>query len=132
VIVGANSQILGGFTVGDGAKIGSSAVVVHAVPAGATVVGNPGRIIQSGDAERREEAASRMGFSAYGVTQSDDPVSQALRGLIDGMAGNDHQITLLWRAVERLACELDPNCVPADADKESAFEAARLRDLVGK
>jgi serine O-acetyltransferase len=132
VIVGANSQILGGFTVGDGAKIGSSAVVVHAVPAGATVVGNPGRIIQHDDAVRREQAASRLGFSAYGVTQSDDPVSQALRGLIDGTAGNEHQITLLWHAVERLACELDPNCVPADAGKERDFEAAHLRDLVGR
>src|SRR5215472_288969 len=40
VIVGANSQILGGFTVGDNARIGSSAVVVKPVPAGATAVGN--------------------------------------------------------------------------------------------
>src|SRR5213083_331481 len=46
VIVGANSQVLGGFTVGDGARVGSSAVVLKAVPPGATAVGNPARILQ--------------------------------------------------------------------------------------
>src|SRR3954454_9673935 len=75
VIVGANSQVLGGFTVGDGARVGSNAVVLKPVPPGATAVGNPARIIQADvDAKRvdvdakREEAAAKMGFSAYGVT----------------------------------------------------------------
>ena len=45
VIVGANAQVLGGFTVGDGARVGSSAVVLKPVPPGATAVGNPARII---------------------------------------------------------------------------------------
>jgi serine O-acetyltransferase len=38
VVVGAGAQVLGGFTVGDGARIGSNAVVVKPVPAGATAV----------------------------------------------------------------------------------------------
>src|SRR5205809_6887067 len=37
VVVGAGAKILGGFVVGAGAKVGSNAVVVKAVPAGATV-----------------------------------------------------------------------------------------------
>lgn len=45
VVVGAGAQVLGGFTVGDCARIGSNAVVVKPVPAGATAVGNPARII---------------------------------------------------------------------------------------
>mgnify|MGYP005752332455 FL=1 len=45
VVVGAGAKVLGGFTVGDGAKIGSNAVVVKPVPAGATAVGNPARVI---------------------------------------------------------------------------------------
>jgi serine O-acetyltransferase len=45
VVVGAGAQILGGFTVGDGARIGSNAVVIKPVPAGATAVGNPARLI---------------------------------------------------------------------------------------
>ena len=79
VVVGAGAKVLGGFTVGDGARIGSNAVVVKPVPAGATAVGNPARIIQENSDAIREAAASKMGFSAYGVTQNDDPISQAMR-----------------------------------------------------
>src|SRR5450830_547089 len=49
VIIGAGAQVLGGFTVGDGAKVGSNAVVVKPVPAGATAVGNPAHLIQKED-----------------------------------------------------------------------------------
>lgn len=132
VVVSAGAKVLGGFTVGDGAKIGSSAVVTKPVPAGATAVGNPARIILADELTRREEAAAKMGFSAYGVTQSDDPVSQALRGLIDGTATHEHQIALLWQAVEKLACQIDPDCVPDDASKQESFEADKLNQLVGK
>jgi len=79
VVVGAGAKVLGGFTVGDGARIGSNAVVVKPVPAGATAVGNPARIIQADTDAIREEAASKMGFSAYGITQNDDPISLAMR-----------------------------------------------------
>ena len=54
VVVGAGAQVLGGFTVGDGARIGSNAVVVKPVPTGATAVGNPARIIESGQANTTE------------------------------------------------------------------------------
>ena len=134
VIVGANSQVLGGFTVGDGARIGSSAVVVKPVPPGATAVGNPARILQAEAETAREAAAARMGFSAYGVTQGDDPVSQAMRSLIDNAAGHEHQIALLWAAIEKLAAQnrqlpLDP-CVPQDAATEERFDAEELRRKV--
>ncbi len=45
VIVGAGAKVLGPFTVGKGAKIGSNAVVVKPVPAGATMVGSAARMI---------------------------------------------------------------------------------------
>jgi len=38
--------VLGSFTVGDGARIASNAVVLKEVPTGATVVGAPGRVIR--------------------------------------------------------------------------------------
>ena len=47
VVVGAGAKVLGSFTVGADAQIGSNAVVVKPVPAGATVVGVPGRIAVS-------------------------------------------------------------------------------------
>ena len=134
VIVGANSQVLGGFTVGDGARVGSGAVVLKPVPPGATAVGNPARIILADAEQSREDAAARMGFSAYGVTQGDDPLSQAMKGLIDSAAGHEHQIALVWQAIERLSAgarELPSEpCVPQDAHKTEQFDAERLNRLV--
>ena len=54
VIVGSNSTILGAITIGDGARIGSGSVVVKSVPAGATVVGVPGRVVRSLTPEKEE------------------------------------------------------------------------------
>ena len=138
VIVGANSQVLGGFTVGDGARIGSSAVVVKAVPPGATAVGNPARILlahaQIQTDSEREAAAAKMGFSAYGVTQGDDPVSVAMKGLIDNASGHEHQILMLWQAIEKLGSrsrELPAgDCVPLDAQTTECFDAEGLNRMV--
>jgi serine O-acetyltransferase len=47
VDVGAGAKILGGVRIGDHAKIGANAVVLCDVPAGATAVGVPARIILS-------------------------------------------------------------------------------------
>src|ERR1700740_3330552 len=51
-----------GVVVGEGAKVGSNSVVVKAVPAGATVVGIPARLVESGGDARR------MAFDAYAVS----------------------------------------------------------------
>jgi serine O-acetyltransferase len=99
VVVGAGAKVLGGFTVGDGAAIGSNAVVTKPVPAGATAVGIPARIVQADD---KTAAGS---FPAYGVTLADDPVSHAMRGLIDSAASQEHQIQMLWQALEQLRLE---------------------------
>ncbi len=45
VTVGSGAKVLGDITLGDGAKIGSNSVVVRDVPANATVVGIPGRVV---------------------------------------------------------------------------------------
>ncbi|MFT6590673.1 MAG: serine O-acetyltransferase [Rhodoferax sp.] len=133
VVVGAGAQVLGGFTVGDGAKVGSNAVVTKPVPAGATAVGNPARIILAAQDVKREETASKMGFSAYGITQNDDPLSQAMRGLIDNAASQEHQIAMLWQAIETLQANRSAtNCVPGDAARQAHFEAEKLNQLVGK
>ena len=84
---------------------------------------------------KREEAASQMGFSAYGVTQNDDPVSQAMRGLIDNAASQEHQVALLWQAIEKLShnqSALARDCVPQDAALLETFEADKLNQLIGK
>ncbi|WP_304505401.1 serine O-acetyltransferase [Ancylomarina sp. 16SWW S1-10-2] len=45
VSIRANAIIIGGVTIGDNATIGAGAVVVKDVPSGATVVGNPAKVI---------------------------------------------------------------------------------------
>src|SRR6202008_3786848 len=75
VIIGAGAKVLGPILVGDGAKVGSNAVVVRDVPAGATAVGIPARIYTPEDMARREEKASQIGFSAYAISADmNDPV----------------------------------------------------------
>ena len=136
VVVSAGAKVLGGFVVGDGAKIGSNAVVIKPVPAGATAVGIPARIIES-KVGASADATPDTKFSAYGVTQEDDPVSLTLRGLINSASGQDHQIALLWQAIEKLSAAQPSNvgaagCVPSDASRSECFEAERLNQLVGK
>lgn len=133
VVIGAGAKVIGSFTVGDNAKVGSNAVLTKELPPGATAVGNPARIIQAELDVRREEVASKMGFSAYGITQNDDPLSQALRGLIDNASSQEHQIALLWEAIEKLSANRTAgDCVPSDAAREECFEAEKLNQLVGK
>jgi serine O-acetyltransferase len=64
-------------------------------------------------------------------------VSQALRGLIDSASGQEHQIALLWKAIETLSVRREGHaasgdCVPGDAARTECFEAERLNQLVGK
>jgi serine O-acetyltransferase len=133
VVVSAGAKVLGGFEVGDGAKIGSNAVVIKPVPAGATAVGIPARIILSKAGESADVAGMEPKFSAYGITHDDDPVSLALRGLVDSASSQDHQIALLWKAVEQLSVKLaESDCVPKDASRKECFEAEKLNQLIGK
>jgi len=77
VVVGAGAKVLGGFTVGEGARIGSNSVVVKEVPPGATVVGIPGRVVESGSRQAER-------FAAYAVAQEhDDPYAKAIQQLVE-------------------------------------------------
>jgi serine O-acetyltransferase len=127
VVVSAGAKVLGGFTVGDGARVGANAVLLKPVPPGATAVGIPARII-----EAAPEGASepKRGFSAYGVTLGDDPVAQAMKGLIDHTAGHEHQISLLWAAIQKLSNAKPEECVPSDAQKTEDFDADHLKQLM--
>ena len=105
VIVGAGAKVLGGFTIGAQAKIGSNAVVVKSVPAGGTAVGNPARVVMAADAKRTPE---RPAFCAYGITpNAEDPVSLALHGLIDHAAKEGQRVDEIVAALERLGARLE-------------------------
>jgi serine O-acetyltransferase len=100
VVVGAGAKILGPFIVGDGAKVGSNSVVVKPVPAGATVVGIPARIVEHG-AEQGE--AGRMAFDAYAVSADlDDPLNKVLVTLGSRTDDMDGRLAEILRRLESL------------------------------
>jgi serine O-acetyltransferase len=110
VIVGAGAKVLGGFTVGAQAKIGSNAVVVKPVPEGATAVGNPARIVAPAKTvqPQAKEKPAREAFCAYGITpNADDPVSLAIHGLIDHAARQTQRVDAIVDALERLGTRLE-------------------------
>ncbi|MFN5512228.1 MAG: serine O-acetyltransferase [Burkholderiales bacterium] len=126
VVIGAGAKVLGSFTVGAGARVGSNSVVVKTVPPGATAVGIPARILTDERTQQREAQAERMGFSAYAVTQgADDPLSIALHQLIDHVAAQDQRIEQLMRALQSAGVN-----TPLDVAAPQAFDASRLNRMV--
>ncbi len=109
VIVGAGAKILGPFTVGAGAKIGSNAVVTREVPPGATAVGIPGRIIvKSSDEQeaRRKAIAEKIGFDAYGVSEDmPDPVARAIGQLLDHVQAVEERLEGMCGALKALGSD---------------------------
>jgi len=107
VVIGAGAKLLGPFTVGDGARIGSNAVVVKEVPPGATAVGIPARIILSEQDKSREEKAAKLGFSAYAVTAmaEDDPLAKAVQGMLDHSLEIDQRIEFIMNKINEMKAE---------------------------
>jgi len=74
VVLGSNACVLGNIVIGAHARIGSGSVVVENVPAGATVVGVPGRVVKkqtTGDLEKDLEHSDLP-----------DPMQDIVRGLL--------------------------------------------------
>ena len=108
VVVGAGAKILGPFTVGDEAKVGSNSVVVKAVPAGATVVGIPARVVEH---ERGE--AARMAFDAYAVSADlDDPLNKVLATLGTRTEDIDGRLAEILRRLDELERGTDDTSGP--------------------
>ena len=107
VVVGAGAKVLGPITIGAGARVGSNAVVVKDVPAAATAVGIPARVIMGEQDKSREETAAKLGFSAYAVTRDDDPVSKAIEGLLDHTNDVDKRLDALVAQLEELRSDRD-------------------------
>jgi len=122
VIVGAGAKVLGGFTVGEYAKVGSNAVLLKPVPPGGTAVGNPAHIVQKDHA--RATPTERL-FAAYGVTPNgDDPLSKALHGLINHAVTQEQQMERIIATLKAagLHCE--------DIEPCDKFDPAQLNKLV--
>jgi serine O-acetyltransferase len=116
VVIGAGAKVLGPITVGAEAKVGSNAVVVKSVPPGTTAVGNPARIIDGEQAQKREEKAGQMGFSAYALTANnqDDPLAKAIHGLLDHAVETDRRVDALVKRLESTGVSVEDELATAD------------------
>lgn len=107
VVVGSNACILGAIEIGEGARIGSGSVVVRPVPAGATVVGVPARVIVP--AKHRFDAA-------LDHANLPDPVQDMIRALV---AQNERLRSRVEKLEERLDIrhESEPSFLPYDGEE---------------
>ncbi len=106
VIIGAGAHLLGPIYVADGARIGSNAVVVGNVEAGAVMVGVPAHSLT--ERAHKKAASKPMHFDAYGTPQDADadPVFRVMQQMHE-------EIEILKRRVTEL-----------EADETSLFGSA--------
>jgi serine O-acetyltransferase len=118
VVVGAGAKILGPIHIGNNSKIGSNAVVVKDVPAGATAAGIPARIL--------DELKKTGGFNPYGIgNDQNDPLSKAIHGLLGHSMVVDKRIDLILQQLEKLGVNVEEE--RATADK---FDPSHLNKIV--
>ena len=96
VLVGSGAKVLGPFTVGDNARIAAGAVVLSEVPANATAVGVPARIVRM---------AGKPVYYADDVDQIhlEDPVHQELNSLAERIGELERQLNEQKHTKERTA-----------------------------
>lgn len=91
VVVGAGAKILGPITIGSSAKIGSNAVVISDIPANATAIGIPARVV---DNEKKKTSS----FSPYAVSKDeDDPMLKTLQELMEKVEDQKKQLDSLLK-----------------------------------
>ncbi|MDP3307351.1 serine O-acetyltransferase, partial [Methylotenera sp.] len=121
VVIGAGAKVLGPITVGTGAKIGSNAVVVKDVPANATAVGIPARILEE-EKTNKENVNKSTSFTAYAVIDDNDKfnheaMSKALQSLLERNAVQDAQLAEMALQLKALSDD-----VVSDEEVASAFD----------
>ena len=126
VVIGAGAKVLGPITVGEEAKIGSNAVVVKDVPAGATAVGIPARILDQEKAKQRDDMAQKIGFSAYAVSADmNDPMAKAIHALLDHAAEQDKRLQEMAQQLAKLGGDVE-----TDKEVAKAFDVNYLNKIV--
>lgn len=116
VVVGAGAKVLGPITLCDGARIGSNAVVVKDVVAGQTIIGVPGRVVQTEqteDQKQQQRLAQSVGFDAYGTSSETlDPVATAIHGLIEHIHALDKRMDDMRKTIHTLGGEVPDVAMP--------------------
>jgi len=114
VVVGSNACVLGNIQVGDRARVGSGSVVVKDVPADATAVGVPGRIVST------VKNSAPLDHGAL-----PDPVATVMRSLLTELEGLKHRVEQLEHPGEPVATSQDDH--PHDQLDAILFEGLNER-----
>ncbi len=115
VVVGAGAKVLGPISLGDGARVGSNAVVVKDVAPGTTIIGVPGHVVKkrSERDERRKAFAARIGFDAYGqAPDMPDPIENAINAMLDHIHLMDQQMERMCEALKGMGADVSPGALP--------------------
>lgn len=131
VVVGAGAKVLGPIEVGEGARIGSNAVVTRPVPAGATAMGIPARFVQKDRADpefeverRRRDMHEKAGFDLYALGDDmPDPIARSIHAILDQL----HRVDAKMQVMGEHLCEVNPKY--CDEDLPSLDEKALMGDL---
>ena len=124
VMVGSGAKILGAITLGNNVRVGANSVVVKDVPACCTVVGIPGRVIQS----KGTQIQNRHGID-LDHHLIPDPIGKAIACLmerIDELEAKQHQLTEVQQVADAedhqsasgqheedcASCEAEMVCLP--------------------
>jgi serine O-acetyltransferase len=111
VVIGSGAKVLGPFTVGEGAKIGSNSVVIKEVPQNSSVVGIPGRVVM----QEKPKVVEERPDLEHG--KMPDPEAKAISCLFD-------QIRALENKVEELSGRLEKSTAAPEFKSSSRRSAA--------
>jgi serine O-acetyltransferase len=111
VLIGAGAKILGPITLGDNVRVGANSVVVKNVPSNSTVVGIPGKVVQS-----RERIAVNPDHIDLDHDRMPDVVNQTIVAMLE-------RIEALESCLQaKRGSELE--CLPRYYDAKELAEAA--------
>ena len=137
IVIGETAEIGNDVTLYQGVTLGGTSwnkgkrhptledgVVTKAVPAGATAIGIPGRVIVKVDDEqkaKRQAIAEKLGFDAYGVSQDmPDPVARAIGQLLDHLHAVDGRLEGVCGALKELGSDYCAKDLPVLRDEDFA------------
>lgn len=124
VVIGAGAIVLGPITVGENARIGAGSVVIRSVPAGATVVGVPARLVG------QPEPARAIVDLEHGKLP--DPVVKAISEALERQSRLEERVRALEKELAQLPPEVmtpRPHLTLEEAELMQRVHAA-LREVI--
>lgn len=117
VIVGTGASVLGPVVLGEGAKVGAGAIVIHDVPPNSTVVGNPGRaVIVDGQKVPRD-----VHHPDIDHIRLPDPVAEAMACLVRRVADLEKALADIRAGRPPEEGAADEDCLPSVQEEISTI-----------